>query len=261
MLERLVHEALERFIHEAHFSSIIDEFPDKKLFPKYYKTQKAEFILRPGDKLFIPTGWFHWAFSQPNGDEPNVAINYWYDSNNWQIGDEYTAEVPRKTTFDASAIDYMQLLQTFDEHVQISKSEPPKIFKHFDDTQAFMTGERVMHRYPAVDFSMHTMPFDLFYMMKDRTMYMMGQQDARLERYTPPHPQGLVRSQWWVNWGNVSSGLHYDNWDNWLCQLSGTKRVIIFEPEEYDNLYMLNPYPVSFIKCVREKLGHKKVDR
>jgi hypothetical protein len=250
-MQRDIGEALERFVYEAHFSSIVDEFPDEKQFPKYYKAQKAEFILRPGDKLFIPTGWFHWAFSQPNDDEPNVAVNYWYDSNDWQVGDEYTAEVPRKTTFDASAIDYKQLLESLDGHVQVSKSE----------THGFMTGDRVMYRYPAVDFSMHTMPFDLFYKMKDRTMYMMGHKDTRLDRYAPPHHQRLIKAQWWVNWGHVTSGLHFDNWDNWLCQLSGTKRVLMFEPDDYDNLYTLNPYPVRFIKYVRDKVGHKKVDR
>ena len=68
---------------------IEDEFPDKEKFPLYYKAHKQEFIIEPGQMLFIPPGWFHFVFSEDPDPETglNFAVNYWYEpSEEWVEG-------------------------------------------------------------------------------------------------------------------------------------------------------------------------------
>jgi hypothetical protein len=55
----------------------------------------------------------------------------------------------------------------------------------------------------------------------------------------------------WINYGNARCLIHYDEYDNWLCQLQGTKRVILFPHEDRDKLYMLNPVSINVINTIR----------
>lgn len=41
---------------------------------------------------------------------------------------------------------------------------------------------------------------------------------------------------WWTR-GNASSGLHYDAYENVIVQVRGTKRVLLFPPEQSPLLY------------------------
>ena len=56
-----------QFFNERRFSRIEEEFPDKNQFPLYYKANKTEITIGPGDGLFIPSGWFHFVFSEGDG--------------------------------------------------------------------------------------------------------------------------------------------------------------------------------------------------
>jgi ribosomal protein L16 Arg81 hydroxylase len=47
----------------GHFSPIILESPDLKKFPKFSKATPVEFILGPGEILFVPRGWPHYVRS------------------------------------------------------------------------------------------------------------------------------------------------------------------------------------------------------
>ena len=40
------------------------------------------------------------------------------------------------------------------------------------------------------------------------------------------------------NWaGGTTAVLHYDDYENLLCQVRGTKELVIFPPEDLENLY------------------------
>ncbi|KAK7485424.1 hypothetical protein BaRGS_00023372 [Batillaria attramentaria] len=41
----------------------------------------------------------------------------------------------------------------------------------------------------------------------------------------------------WFSDGNTLANIHYDGFDNFLCQISGTKEVILFEPHNNERLY------------------------
>ena len=40
-----------------------------------------------------------------------------------------------------------------------------------------------------------------------------------------------------MNNSNINSGLHYDGIDNLLLQISGTKTIYLFSPEQSEYLY------------------------
>jgi hypothetical protein len=51
----------------------------------------------------------------------------------------------------------------------------------------------------------------------------------------------------WINFGNVYTHLHYDLEYNYLCQVKGTKRVLLFPPEDRELLYLWNTYSLNII--------------
>jgi hypothetical protein len=55
----------------------------------------------------------------------------------------------------------------------------------------------------------------------------------------------------WINFGNVYTVLHYDCYDNFIWQVQGSKRIILFPPSERNKLYMYNPYPLDFLYNIR----------
>ena len=49
--------------------------------------------------------------------------------------------------------------------------------------------------------------------------------------------QKIRNIYFWMNNGNINSGLHYDGRDNLLLQISGTKTIYLFSPEQTEFLY------------------------
>ncbi|CCH42220.1 Hypoxia-inducible factor 1-alpha inhibitor [Wickerhamomyces ciferrii] len=59
-------------------------------WPNFFKCQKIEVLIKPGDLLYLPAGWFHEVTSYGSNDELNetnedkdndnthIAINYWF---------------------------------------------------------------------------------------------------------------------------------------------------------------------------------------
>ncbi|KAL5473204.1 hypothetical protein EMCRGX_G027656 [Ephydatia muelleri] len=56
----------------------------------------------------------------------------------------------------------------------------------------------------------------------------------------PPFVEGLLHKHhlnMWLSDGRTLGKLHFDPYDNLLCQLSGEKRLILFDPHHNENLY------------------------
>ncbi|XP_008451321.1 lysine-specific demethylase JMJ31 isoform X3 [Cucumis melo] len=62
----------------SNHSSVSLEKPDYSLYPraKYSRKSSQTVVLRAGDALFIPEGWFH----QVDSDELTIAVNFWWQS-------------------------------------------------------------------------------------------------------------------------------------------------------------------------------------
>jgi hypothetical protein len=60
--------------HPNFYTSAVDlRNVDEFKFPNFRKAQSFEFILHPGDSLFLPSGWFHYVETL----EDSVMINFW----------------------------------------------------------------------------------------------------------------------------------------------------------------------------------------
>jgi hypothetical protein len=56
----------------------------------------------------------------------------------------------------------------------------------------------------------------------------------------------------WINFGNVQTLGHYDGRDNLLCQVHGSKRIILIPPFEIEKIYPCNPYPLRFLETLTD---------
>lgn len=239
---------LQRFDIGHRYSYITSEFPDKTQFPRFYEAKRIEIILEPGDMLYLPAGWYHWAFSE----EPdpvtglNVAINYWYETN-WSLTD-LDREPPIKTTHNIhKTIDYFNFLKTLgDKKLSCSTS----------DTGCFTLPSVRWIQNDTVKCFDYFLTWNEFYDKRhsNEHWYLWGMNDNRLRNYDPSIKSNLNLefSSWWVNFGNVNTALHYDSQDNLLCQIAGRKRLILFPHSEWSNLYLINPYPPDFIYYIQK---------
>lgn len=239
---------LTEFIHDCQFSRLIEEYPDKKFFPKYYEAKKFEVILEKGDALFIPAGWFHWVFSETTENNLNIAINFWYKTE-WDL--DYVSYKNHFKIHYSPEFDYMKHLS--DIHVPLLCS--------FSDTN-FIPEQRVRKHFPSVHCMDSLITLQEFFEHDTGSNKYIVIPDPKLAKYGPPWCSGLELaprgSKWWINKGNVTTGLHCDQYDNYLCQISGRKRILLFPPSEYDKLYLINHYPQSFINEIRKKFLDKK---
>ncbi|CAN0404969.1 unnamed protein product, partial [Ectocarpus sp. 8 AP-2014] len=67
--------------------------------------------------------------------------------------------------------------------------------------------------------------------------------------------------------GGTTAVLHYDDYENLLCQVRGTKELVLFPPKDLENLYYVGRrkgklkyhFPGKWTRCVNELDGPNKV--
>ena len=210
----------DQFFHERRYSQVMEEFPCKIRFPLFYQARKQVFTINPGQKLYIPFGWFHLVYSE--GDEFNFAMNYFIPNGSSEDEGAPSSEEPRVEPSELGDLDPLTIFK---------KNE--KICILHTKSGVFPTDhlrERFKNDYEIKDKTIQEFMDD-----KDRGDYIM-QWDTSIKGGTA-----------WLNWGNVRTHLHYDTASNWLHQIKGQKRVILFPPDDRDLLYMWNSYPIKFI--------------
>ena len=231
---------LTPFIDDRRYSYIMDDKPDKEQFPLWYLCEKEEVILNPGERLFIPAGWFHFVFSE--GDGLNAAVNFWYGRDNY--GESIESDMkPIKDKHNITVDDIKGLIG--DSKLKFSKAKG----KVFPPIQLF-------HTYPKGYIDFVSLTFDEFLESKSSRFYAVQNQIQNAEHLAPPHPRpnevkNDLRVYTWLNFGKGARSLpHYDMEDNWLCQVSGTKRIILVEQKFRHLLYLRNPYILPFLNEV-----------
>lgn len=206
-------ECIQKFFDERKYSQIPEEFPDREKYPLYYTARKREMIIEPGQKLFIPAGWFHFVFS---GEGFNCAISRQYESD-W-VDDGTSKKEPE-----------------IRDHVEeVPEVDPEFKLDVHESKSNFFPSKAVIHKHRDV-LNIRTMKYKDFIESNNPHWYLMEC------KYT----ESITRL--WINFGNVYTALHYDLKDNWLCQIKGTKRILLFPPEDRHLLYLWNPYPLETI--------------
>ena len=210
----------EEFFHERRYSPIESEFPCPLQYPLYYKAHKQVHVIEPGQKLYIPFGWFHMVYSE--GDELNVAVNFFTDVKFRIKEAQYTPETPRVEKSELPPIDILKVFGNNQVKIIHTKT-------------GLFASDFLKSKYGSI-ITTKEKTIQEFLKDKDRGDYIMQNKCSI--------PGGNI----WINWGCIRTLLHYDTSSNWLHQVSGRKRVILFPPEDRPLLYTLNPYPVELVQ-------------
>ncbi len=67
---------LPSYLSKRNISPIDFHKPDFEALPKYAKAKPIEFILEPGETLFLPGRWAH----QVDTIEASIAMNFWWST-------------------------------------------------------------------------------------------------------------------------------------------------------------------------------------
>lgn len=234
--------SLQTFYAEKKYSCITEEFPDKTRFPLYYEANKKEYIIDEGEMLFIPAGWWHFVFSEEvNPDSKiNYAMNFWYEEPvDWKEGITDPEYMPKLEKHDILSKDPSDFLKDYDLAIHRSKTKyfPPIHLKHI---------------HPKLD--VEYMKYVDFKHTRNPEYYILQNKCTEIEKYAPVFERPINMTSIWVNFGSIYSLPHYDMKDNWLCQLQGKKRVLLFPPEDRDKLYPINSLSLDLVQEIGNKL-------
>ena len=61
-------------LYLPHLSPVNINEPDFKKFPKFRNAESIEFILEPGETLFVPKSWAHYVENL----EYSISLNFWW---------------------------------------------------------------------------------------------------------------------------------------------------------------------------------------
>ena len=235
-------DEIKKWFHHRRYSKISERYPDPHVCPDFYKANKQEYILRPGEMIFIPTGMFHFVFSEDPDPETGLcaAINFWYEHSHGSGNDE--GDHNEKAQFG-----WHDIHLKFDEILQIIKGKEMRLNE--SNTICFPP-KFIIDSFPGIDIKETKTTFEKFYKDKNPKQYIAQYADKELDKFAIPYKNKLNDSSVWINWGYCYTLPHYDGQDNWLCQIKGTRRIILIPQNERDLLYILNPYPVSLLRKI-----------
>jgi mannose-6-phosphate isomerase-like protein (cupin superfamily) len=228
--------SLSQFTGEYKYSKIQVENPDPREFPLYYKARKHVFEIGPGEALFIPAGWFHFVFSTADTtDGLNFAVNYWYfPVDNWDRGKRSNL-LPYTLKHELN----IEPIELVPDHTMVKCAR--------STLNGLFPPDRLSHIFKGyVTFENMTLK-ELLQTKNPR--YYAAQIPFDNNKYKgPKYCTDLYMNSGWINFGNATSLCHFDEHDNFLCQLKGRKRVVMFPHEDRDLLYMFNPIHMNLIK-------------
>lgn len=223
-----VHE----FFSERRFSRIEEEFPNKEAFPLYYTANKTEITIGPGQGLFIPAGWFHFVFSE--GDL-NVAANFWHKQPDYFEEGKRSKDAPIQFTHTISELN-------LDENQVVEVTESTRTIVGTKSIMGRCRDATTFKQKTIKEFLEERNP--LSYIVQDNSF-------SHLKEYAIDKTRPVKDQSVWINFGGVYTHLHYDLNDNYLCQVKGQKRILLFPPEDRDLLYLWNPYSLDVIFSLR----------
>ena len=168
------------------------------------------------------------------GDCLNIALTFFDDGDPTYKKEGIEAcEEPR--------IEHSDIVKDFDVYKYVGRDEQlPVIVMHDSENNVFLSGN-VRHRYPG----------------QIEEKYKTVQQfidDHNVNEYLMQGNTNTEGCYLWMNWGSVHSQLHYDAADNWIHQIQGRKRVVMFPPDDRELLYVWNSLPVEMVHIVSANL-------
>jgi len=215
-----------QFYNERRFSKITDPSPDRNLFPLYYDATVTDIQLNPENCLFIPAGWPHITITE--SDDINITGTFFYKP---------TPGIPLEVSKYKLDID-MEKLFPPDKEIEVRRTKSNCFVSNLCE-----------HKFKGVITTMY-MTFQEFMELNYKRLATTTKYN---ELNLPIHPQTAESASIRVNIGkNMSTQLHFDAHDSIMCQVKGTKRVLVFPPSELKKLYFFNTYDLQLLEGINK---------
>jgi len=216
----------------AHFSQVTHH--NKHKYPLFNHAKGFTYKLEAGDILYIPKGWWHWVHSY----DRCISINYWCQNGNNLNPKIYNGLTKRWPAYTKWTDDYL---------ISIIDSKLPYIMMWTSGPNGAIiektTMENFRNTYSKGDKFAYIITLENYFDGKSVGIVELLANDfffppELLQDFSPQH----LKANFWMNYGNIDTGLHYDDHDGYLCLVSGTKHVTLYAPDQTPYLY---PYSVT----------------
>jgi hypothetical protein len=272
------------FLIQRRFSRLTSVTPNLYKYPLYYDSFKSEFVINEGEGLFIPYGWYHYVISEDvnintslniaishfmtspqNESELNTNLYYYinnkkkydliYDFNKNNIDIDNIINLHKKDSIPFKLLNMPNinitiddLKNTFNDDEIIINSSVNNFFSsnYIKEYTPNNCQENYMNFNNFLDTNKKTSQYN-YYLIQESEEYLKKIKDIKI----PYFINNLKNRNLWINFGKVYTVLHYDCYDNFIWQVQGTKRIILFPPSERNKLYMYNPYPLDFLYNIK----------
>lgn len=227
----------------AHFSQITEH--NKHLFPSFKNASPQTFTLHKGDCLYIPSKWWHWVKSY--GDRC-LSVNFWFDT---------SSPIPPHShatpTFYEGQVKHWKALDVWTDAYLIEKVDP-KIPQglwiwtdQFASKRHISLSEFIKTYKGSKEFAYLITPSG--YEPKGTQGSTGNSHIVEILRddFDLPFPEHMINpgANFWMNFGGIDTGLHFDDDPGFLCVVDGWKEVTLYPPSDSK---FLHPYPLTPIK-------------
>lgn len=269
------HDDWTYFFHTRRFSSYVHKNPCCNEYPNYYNAKRFEVILNEGDALYIPSGWFHHIYSETTTSNINMSINFWTDTN------KNEKNIFQQSYTHIEHIPSLDISSNFNYDMHVANSQPFTFFTSINN-KSITTLHHVFNnillnnckqsnntfvshlidlnpddKYSYISFTDFLNQTELYnYVLGNNISHHLNNH-SWIQSLMPSFLKNKnIYSHVWLNHGHVSTRNHYDIYENVLLQVYGSKRVLLSPPDERNNLYMINPYPLDFILSLNNMINN-----
>jgi len=241
-------------------SLIVDYQIDTNKFPLAKKCKFIKAVIKENQYLYIPKKWFHLVITEPDTVALSFEImNIDGNTNNF-FYKYYKNKIPFKRNGNKFKFDYENFIKkSMDrkfrvihsnsyEVAPVIKNEYQKKYytvqilsdiikgKNNDEYLHIISNELddINNYREITDF----INFDQEIINKYSNNLFEYNFDDKFKEYDKDVKINFIKSIWMSFDKPINSGLHYDDYDNFLYVLHGKKTVYLSSPENYDNLYI-----------------------
>ena len=210
----------------AHFSAIDKE--NLLVFPRLSLASPVDLILKSGDCLYIPAGWWHWIKTT----QPTHAVNFW-----WSKDEKADGTIPYRFKYSGKTVDWKPLIN---EPVTVWQSDGMSQTRQ--TTLGEFLGSKKNNEYviTLADFNAGNANVGLKQKLRNQITVPQFLKETNVDFNV------------WISNGKHDTGLHYDDESGVLCVLEGEKQVTLYPPSDTPFLYAydveykwLNTVPVQ----------------
>jgi hypothetical protein len=208
-------------INYGHFSDVHEN--NILIYPLLKFTTPINITLNAGESLIIPKHWWHWIKSS----EITFAINFWSEI------DFEIFKLPEKINNT-----YQNNLLIIDKILSFNK--PVKVYSKNSNNHI----EFKNTYFSEIDYNLNNYIYTVPYLSDSDSIHI----NDELHNYISDSinvPDFIKNNDYqfniWITTGNHDVGLHYDDNDNILSVLKGSKNIILYPPSDSKYLY---PYSI-----------------